>query len=76
MGTLWRKKLSKKNLTMPKKPEGDPLDSPGIACYAEKKEKLLNFSSLCQMVQFDTSNFVSTIEVSTNNYIYPTTVGW
>ena len=41
-------------LTMPKKLKVGPLVTPGIVCYAEKKEPLLYFSSLGQMVQFDT----------------------
>ena len=36
---------------------GDPLVSPGIVCYAEKKEKRFRFISLGQMVQIDTINF-------------------
>ena len=35
----------------------DPLVSPGIVCYAEKKEKLFWFSSLGQMLQFETIKF-------------------
>ena len=41
---------------MPKKAES-PLVSPGIVCYAEKKEKLFWFSSLGQMIQFGTIKF-------------------
>ena len=39
---------------MPKKTEGGPLVSPGIVCYSGKNEKLFWFSSMGQMVQFDT----------------------
>ena len=42
---------------MPKKPERDPLVSPGTVCYAEKQEKPFWVSSLGQMVQFDTIEF-------------------
>ena len=45
-----------KKVTMPKKTErGDPLVSPGIVCYVEKKGKLFSFSSLSQHVQFGPS---------------------
>ena len=36
---------------------GDPLVSPGMVCYAGKQEKHFWFSSLGQMVQFDTIIF-------------------
>ena len=36
---------------------GDPLVSPRIVCYAEKEEKPFWFSSLGQMVPFDTIKF-------------------
>ena len=36
---------------------GDLLVSPGTVCYAEKQEKSFWFSSLGQMVQFDTIIF-------------------
>ena len=50
------------SLTMPKKTErGDPLVSPGIACYAEKKEKLFWFSSLGQKFQFGAIKFRRTL---------------
>ena len=55
------KKFSRKqSLTMPGKTEKGThwsRISPGIVCYAEKKENLFNFSSLGQMVQFDTIKF-------------------
>ena len=52
--------FSKRSLTMSKKKlKGDPLVSPGIVCYAEKIEKCFWFSSLCQMVHFDTVKFRS-----------------
>ena len=53
-GPLVENKISKKSRTLPKKLKGDPLVSPGNVCYAEKKEKLFWFSSLGQMIQFDT----------------------
>ena len=45
---------------MPKKLKGDPLVSPGIECYAEKKEKPFWFSSLGQQVQFGALKFCRT----------------
>ena len=42
---------------MPKKLKGGPLVSPGAVCYAEKQEKQEKpfwFSSLSEMIQFDT----------------------
>ena len=38
----------------------DPLVSPGIVCYADKKEKLFWFCWQGQMVQFDTIKFCRT----------------
>ena len=38
-----------------------PLISPGILCYAEQKENPFWFSSLSQMVQFDTIKFRITL---------------
>ena len=56
-GTLWGKFFSKKISQCRKKTEtGDHLVSPGIACYA-KNGKFFWFSSLGQMVQFDTIIF-------------------
>ena len=49
-----------KSLTMPKKTERkNSLVSPGMVCYAEKekKEKPFWFSSLSQMIQFETIKF-------------------
>ena len=43
-----------------KKLKGDPLISPGIVCYKEKEEKPFWFSSLGQMVQFNTIKFCRT----------------
>ena len=43
---------------MPKKTEKkDPFVSPETVCYAEKQENSCWFSSLGQMVQFDTIKF-------------------
>ena len=47
---------------MPKKLKGDTLVSPGIVCYAEKKEKPFWFSSLGQMMQFATIKFRRTFK--------------
>ena len=48
--------------TMPKNTErGDPLVSAGTVCYAEKQEIPFRFSSLGQMVQFDTIKFCRTM---------------
>ena len=40
----------------------DPLAWPGSVCYAEKHEKPFWFSSLGQMVQFDTIKFRRTFK--------------
>ena len=66
-GTLWGKKISKKN---PKKNvsqcrknwKGDSLVSPGMVCYAEKQVKPFWSNSLGQMVQFDTIIFCRTFK--------------
>ena len=50
-----------KSVTMPKKQKGDTLVSPGIVCYAEKKEKPFWFVSLDRIVQFDTIKFRRTL---------------
>ena len=51
----FEKKSEKKCLAVPKKIErGDALVSPGMICYAEKQVKPFWFSSLGQMVLFDT----------------------
>ena len=47
---------------MPKKLEGDLLASPGIVCYAGKKEQHFWLTSLVQMVQFDTTIFRRTFK--------------
>ena len=44
--------------------KGDPLVSPGIDVTLTKNEQLLFFSSLCQMVEFDTLKFRRTFLVS------------
>ena len=55
--------FSGKKVSMPKKTErGDPLVSPGMVCYAEKQKKPFWFSSLGQMVQFDTIIFCRTFK--------------
>ena len=54
-GPFEEKNSEKKCLAVLKKIErGDSLVSPGMVCYAEKQEKPFWFSSLGQMVQFDT----------------------
>ena len=51
-GTLWRhEKIFKQSLTV----------SSGFVCYAKKKEELLWFSSLGQMVQFGHFKFGRTL---------------
>ena len=50
--------LGKKSHIAEKTEKGDRLVSPGTVCYAEKhKKKPFRFSSLSQMVQFDTLIF-------------------
>ena len=51
--TLYKSRLSDMNRFR----RGGPLASPGTVCYAEKQEKPFWFSSLGQMVQFDTIIF-------------------
>ena len=58
------KKFPEKSLAVPKKWKGDPLVSPGMVCYAGKQEKPFGFSSLGQMMQFETIKFCRTILVS------------
>ena len=56
-----KEKFRKRSLTVPKKFErGDPLVSPGMACYAGKLEKPFWFSSLDQIVQFGAIIFCRT----------------
>ena len=62
-GTFWMKKFRNK-VSKCREKNKDPLVSPGIICYAEKKEKLLYFSSLCQTVQLGTLKLRRTILVS------------
>ena len=53
--------FSKKSLAVLKKNErGEPLVSPGMVCYAEKREKPFWFSSLDQIVQFGAIIFCRT----------------
>ena len=52
----------RKKVNAEKTESGDPLVSPGIVCYAEKEEKPFWFSSLGQMVQFDTIKFCRTFK--------------
>ena len=62
-GTLWGAFLFRKKSHNAEKAErGDPLVSPGTVCYAEKQEKPFWFSSLGQMVQFDTIKFRTTLK--------------
>ena len=59
----FEKKSEKKCLAVPKKIErGDSLVSPGMICYAEKQVKPFWFSSLGQMVLFDTIIFCRTFK--------------
>ena len=55
---------------MPKKLKGGPLVSPGIVCYAKKREQLLWFSSLGQMVQFDTIKFPRTFKNYFGHFVW------
>ena len=60
---IFRKKIRKKCLAVPKKIErGDSLVSPGMICYAEKQVKPFWSSSLGQMVLFDTIIFCRTFK--------------
>ena len=63
-GDPLRKKIFRKEtLAVPKQIErGDPLVSPGMACYAEKQEKPFWFSWLGQMVQFGAIIFCRTFK--------------
>ena len=56
------KKNSKKVSQCRKNERGDPLVSPGIACYAEKEEKSLWCSSLGQMIEFGIIKFRRTFK--------------
>ena len=60
-GTLWDFSTSICRKTA-KKLKGDPLVSPGMACYAEKQEKPSWFNSLDQMVQFGAIKFYRTFK--------------
>ena len=58
-----KKNSEKKCLAVSKKIErGDSLVTPGMVCYAEKRVKPFWFSSLGQMVQFDTIIFCRTLK--------------
>ena len=60
---IFRKKIRKKFLAVPKKIErGDSLVSPGMICYEEKQVKPFWSSSLGQMVLFDTIIFCRTFK--------------
>ena len=47
---------------MAKKLKGGSLVSPGTVCFAKKQEKPLWFSSLREIIQFDTIKFRRTFE--------------
>ena len=68
-GKPFGEKNLKKNLTMSKKVKGDHLVLPGIVCYAEKKRRndLFWFSSLGQMLHFETINFLR-LPITFKNY--------
>ena len=53
--------LEKKSQCRKKTERGDPLVSPGMVCYAEKREKPFWSSSLDQMIQFGTIKFRRTL---------------
>ena len=59
---LRKKFFGKKSHNAEKKQKGDPLVSPSTVYYAEKQEKPIWFSSLGEMVQFDTIIFRRTFE--------------
>ena len=54
--------FEKKSHNAEKKLKGDPLVSPGIVCYAEKEVKPFWFSSLGQIIQFETIEFCRTFK--------------
>ena len=56
------KKFSEKVPQCRKETRRGTLVSPGIVCYAKKKEKPFWFSSLGQMVQFDAMKFRRTFK--------------
>ena len=62
---LGKQSFFENSLTIPKKNrKGAPFSfsSTGMACHAEKEEKLFWFSSLVQMIQFGTMKFCRTFK--------------
>ena len=57
MRTLWRKNNREKSNNAEKNERGEPLASPGIVCYAEKKQ----FYNSVPCVQFGTLKFRRTL---------------
>ena len=56
---------------MPKKSgKGNPLESPGTVCYAEKEEEPFWFSSLGQMIQFGTIKIGRTFEIYFGQFVW------
>ena len=63
-GTFEELFSKKKSNNAEKTERGDSLVSPGMVCYAQKKEKPFWFSSLGQIIQFGTIKVCRTILVS------------
>ena len=59
---LRKNKIEEKSHNVEKTERWQPLVSPGTVCYAEKQENPFWFSSLGEMVQFDTIIFRRTFE--------------
>ena len=66
---LVKKKLSQKSQCR-KNWNEDPLTSPSIACYAEKKEQIFWFISFGQMVQFDTLKYRRTFKNYFDHFVW------
>ena len=70
-GGPFGEKNFKKSLAVPKKSEsGAPLVLPGMVCYAEKQGNSFWFSSLGQMVQFDTIIFGRTLKKYFDQFVW------
>ena len=68
-GAFGEKKLSQKSQCR-KNWNEDPLTSPSIACYAEKKEQIFWFISFGQMVQFDTLKYRRTFKNYFDHFVW------
>ena len=71
-GELFGEQISRKKSRSDEKKlkRGDPLVSPGMVCYAGKQEKPFWFSSLDQMVQFDTIIFGRTFKNYCGQFVW------